>query len=329
MTDRRLQDPFFDLVVTEDVPGSDSSVITDSFTVYRDPDLWRQPLELAARAENARVLLVRNQTIVDADLLRASSKLRIVARAGVGLDNIDVAAADALGIVVLSARGANSWAVAEHTLALALALTRTVVTHDRAVRNGDWRRTPGREIRDSTWGILGCGATGLAVATLAKAFGAVVLGYDPLVDKDASAVREAGVRMTSLPAILAAADILSLHLPASPSTDGMMNAGAFAAMKPQSILINVGRGSVVDERALFDALVSGHLAGVGLDVRAVEPPAGSPLDRLDNVVLTPHIAGITSESQQRIVALLAGEIRSVLAGDETAYAAGQVRRVRP
>jgi D-3-phosphoglycerate dehydrogenase/(S)-sulfolactate dehydrogenase len=299
-----------EVVVLEDVWGEPFERLAHKWTVDRT----------GAQLAGARALVVRNRTRVDAELLDSAPSLEVVGRAGVGLDNIDVAAADARGVVVVAPLGANAISVAEHTVALALALTRDLRGHDRAVRAGRWTRTPGRELAGRTWGLLGLGATGRAVARLAGAFGMRVLAYDPYVDA------VTGAELADLDSVLSAADVLSVHLPATPQTRGLLGADALSRMRHGAILVNVGRGEVVDEHALAAALHSRRLAGAGLDVRATEPPSPGPLDDAPNLIFTPHVAGITVESQHRIASVLVDDIVAVLDGGEAAHAVGEHRR---
>lgn len=315
-----------EVVVCEDVWGAPFDLLARDLAVVNDPGLWSDRPRLLDRVGTARALVVRNRTAVDADLLAAAPRLRIVARAGVGLDNIDLDAASDRGVVVVAPRGANAVSVAEHTIGLALTLFRELAVHDRAVRSGRWERRPGRELAGKTWGILGAGATGLAVASLARAFGMTVLGYDPYVRSDAPALDTAGVRLESLDRVCAEADVLSVHLPTTPETTGMIGVRTLALMRPTTVVINVGRGEVVDEDALADALEGGRLGGAALDVRATEPPPRGRLEQLDRVVLTPHVAGITVESQERIVSILAAEVRAVLSGDSPRFAVNDVSK---
>jgi phosphoglycerate dehydrogenase-like enzyme len=244
---------------------------------------------------------------VDAAVLAAASELQVVGRAGVGLDNIDMAAADARGVVVVSPVGANALSVAEHAVGLAIALARGIVRSDRGIRRGEWSRDPGFELAGRTWGVLGAGATGRAVARLARLLGMEAIGYDPYA--------VAGdLRLASLDEVVTSSDVLSIHLPATATTQGMVDARLLESMRPGSLLVNVGRGEVVDEEALVAALHKGIPAGAALDVRASEPPEPGELERMDNVILTPHIAGITVESQARIGDVLVRDIRAVLSG---------------
>lgn len=312
--------PVADVLVVEDVWGEPFEALARDHRVRRRPDAWRDVAQVRTEVASARALVVRNRTRVDAALLDAAPHLQVVARAGVGLDNIDLLAADERGVVVVAPFGANAISVAEHTIALALSLTRELGQHDQAVRAGRWERRPGHDLSGRTWGVVGAGATGRAVGRLAAAFGMRVLGYDPYVPPGVAGA--AGIELRDLSEVLADADVVSVHLPGSGETRGLLNADAFALMRPGALLISVGRGEVIDESALADALGSGRLAGAGLDVRVQEPPSPGPLDDLPNVVFTPHVAGITVESQERIAAILAEDIRAVLGGSPAAHPAG-------
>ncbi len=326
MTD--LIDGTVDVVVTEDVWGAPFDELAQRRSVLRCPTAWQDNSRLVEVARRARALVVRNRTAVDAHLLTASSGLKIVARAGVGLDNIDLATADSVGVVVTAPLGANATSVAEHTLGLALALSRRTVELNADCRVGGWRRTPGRELSGGTWGLLGAGATARACGRLARGLDMRVLAYDPYVDPHHPELAGAGIELTTLTDVATRSDVLSCHLPATPQTAALVDAGLLARLRPTAFLINVGRGEVVDEEALADALESHALAGAALDVRTQEPPVPGRLDRLDNVVLTPHIAGITSQSQHRILEVLAADIDAVLDGNLAASAVGKTKRPR-
>ena len=289
---------------------------------FRGLTVRREPVAGLASVADTRALIVRNRTAVDGDLLAAAPRLKVIGRFGVGLDNIDVAAADARGVVVVAPLGANAISVAEHTVALALALSRELTRHDAAVRTGRWRRVPGRELAGRTWGLLGAGATGQAVARLAEALRMPVVAHDPYAFADGA------FEMVAFDTLLASADVLSVHVPLTAQTSGMLDAAAFARMRPGALLISVGRGEVVDEDALSSALRSGQLAGAGLDVRAFEPPRPGPLDDAPNVIFTPHVAGITVESQRRIATILAEDITAVLSGGTASHAVGVHRSAR-
>ncbi len=315
----------FDVVVAEDVWGADFDRLASRHRVLHDPDLWRDADRLRAALDGARALVVRNRTRVTADLLDAAAALLVVARAGVGLDNIDLEAARSRGVVVVSPRGANSVSVAEHTLALALAIARSVVVCDGEVRAGGWNRRTGRELAGGVWGLLGAGATAIEVARRVRALDMTPIAYDPYADPTDPGLAASGLRLAALDEVRSQADVLSLHVPANDETRGLVDAGFLRRMKPGAILVNVARGELVDEAALHDALTDGTIAGAGLDVRATEPPEPGPLERLDNVVLTPHVAGLTQESQDRIGAVLAADVARLLAGEPARHAVGRDR----
>jgi (S)-sulfolactate dehydrogenase len=317
-----------DVLVAEDVWGPPFVQLAQALDVRYEPELWRDRRALLAAAGGCRALVVRNRIRVDGELLDAAPGLRVVARAGAGLDNVDVAGADRRGVVVLAAPGANAGSVAEHTLGLALALARGIVGHDRAVRAGRWDRVLGTELSGRTWGLLGVGATGLAVARLAGCLGMRVLGYDTAVGPDDPRLAGVPVRLVPL-AEVAAADVVSIHLPATPDTHHLVDGEFLARMRPGALLVSAGRGEVVDEAALARALDGGSLGGAALDVRETEPPQPGPLDACDRVVFTPHVAGLTHEAQDRVLTMLADDLAALLAGGTARHAAGAAHRIGP
>lgn len=317
------------VLITEDVWGDPLRRLGESWSVERSPDLWKDRADLLVAAQEVQALVVRNRTQVDAELIAAAPNLRIIARAGVGLDNIDLAAADAADVVVAAPLGANARSVAEHALGLALTLARNTVERDRDTRSGGWNRAPGRELRGGRWGLLGAGATARECAHLANAIGMEVIAYDPYVEPTSPALVEAGIRLAPLSEVVATSDVVSCHLPATPETQGLVGEGLLAQMRPRTLFVNVGRGEVIDEEALADALEAGMIAGAALDVRAIEPPTSrGRLENLPTTVLTPHIAGITHESQEAILQVLATDIDAVLRGEEARAMVGAVRRGR-
>ncbi|HEY1916363.1 MAG TPA: NAD(P)-dependent oxidoreductase [Streptosporangiaceae bacterium] len=305
-----------DVAITEDIWGAPLEELARTRSVLRRPAAWRSQADLAQAAGQARALIVRNRSQVDAALLAACPRLRVVGRAGVGLDNIDLAAAGEHGVVVVAPLGANAVSVAEHALGLALALARRTAALDRDCRDGGWDRAPGRELSGGVWGLLGVGATGLATGRLAAALGLRVIGYDPYAEAEGRAgeVATAGIVLAPLAEVAGQASVLSCHLPASEQTRHLIDASLLARMRPGALLVNVGRGSVVDEQALAAALASGQLGGAALDVREHEPPEPGALERMGNVILTPHVAGITAQSQERILRVVAADIAAVLDG---------------
>lgn len=270
-----------------------------------------------------RALVARNAP-VDAALLDRLPALAVVAKHGVGVDAVDMAAATARGVAVVFTPGANAQSVAEHALTLMLAVAKRLVAADRAVRGDDFAfkfRADFRELSGLTLGVVGLGDSGRRLARMARlALDMRVVGHSPSVPDRLFA--ETGVTRLPLPEVLAQADVVSLHVPARPDNAGFFGRDLFAAMKPGAIFINTARGSLVDEEALVAALAGGHLGGAGIDVFAAEPPpVGHPLFALDNVVLSPHAAGSTGAALRRMACAVAEQVIDVLAGRRPAHLA--------
>ena len=307
------------ILISEDVWGAPFQKLEGSFPITRNDDLWSNPEELKASLNDVTALVVRNRTKVTAEIIAAAPKLKVIARAGVGLDNIDLKAADAAGVVVVAGLGANAVSVGELTLGLALALLRNVPGHDVATRDGGWVRTPGRELSGLTWGLLGCGATGLATAKLLQGFGCSVIGYDPY------AKNLSNIELTTFEEVLKRSDVVSIHMPSTAETNGSINATSLALMKSDAIIVNVGRGEVINEADLMTALKAKTIAGAALDVRAQEPPVKGEMESILNLILTPHVAGITKESQLRINQILTSNIELVLNSKPATHAVGALK----
>jgi D-3-phosphoglycerate dehydrogenase len=259
---------------------------------------WREgsgadPADLRAKVAQADAWIVAFHPIGRA-VLEAAPRLRIIAKHGVGVDNIDIPAATERGVVVAIAPGANDQAVADLTLALLLSLLRRIPEANASVRAGRWERFLGVGLPGKTVGILGLGRIGQGVARRLKGFGVRLIGFDPTWPEAAAC--EIGIRRVDLPTLLQEADIISLHVPLTPETTGLIGAEAIAAMKRGVWIVNTSRGKVMQEQAIYDALVSGRVAGYATDVFETEPPAGSPLLTLPNVVTTPHMGTHTRES---------------------------------
>ena len=259
-------------------------------------------------------LVVRSATKVTAELLAAGTRLKVVGRAGIGVDNVDVKAATERGILVVNAPTANALSATEHTFALLLALARNVPAADAALRRGEWERKKfvGVELQGKTLGVVGFGRIGQRVAARARAFEMAVVAHDPFLD--AAAARRLGVELLPLADLLARADVVTLHTPLTEQTRGLLGAEELAAMKPGALLVNCARGGVVDEAALLAALDAGPLAGAALDVFAVEPPSDFALMRHPKVVATPHIGAQTREAQERIATETARMVLAALDG---------------
>ena len=305
------------ILISEDVWGAPFEELSKRRSIHQDPQLWSDPKKLIESLSDVEALVVRNRTQVTSEVINAAPKLKVIARAGVGLDNIDVKAADAAGVIVVAGLGANAIAVAELTIALALALSRSIPKQDGDTKSGKWLRTPGVEISGKTWGLLGCGATGRATAKLLTGFGCKVLGFDPFFKGNEQ------IEMASWDEVISKSDYISVHMPATAETIGSLNSSVFASMKKSAYLINVGRGELVNEPDLISALKTGEIAGAALDVRGSEPPSIGELESLENLILTPHIAGITKESQAAINKILVNNIELVLSGAKATHAVGK------
>jgi D-3-phosphoglycerate dehydrogenase len=267
---------------------------------------------LAAEVADADALIVRSAVQADAALLEKAQKLRVIGRAGVGVDNVDLEAATRLGIAVMNTPGANAVAVAEHTLGMALAMARHLCRADALMKAGKWEKKSlqGTELRGKTLGIVGLGRIGMEVARRARAFGMKLVAHDPFVSPEVA--REAEIELSGLDRVLAAADYVTLHLALTPQSAGIINAETIRKMKKGARLINCARGELVDEAALAAALRDGHLAGAAVDVFAEEPPKNSPLGTAPNVIMTPHIGGSTHEAQEAVGVQIAVQVREFL-----------------
>lgn len=271
--------------------------------------------KLLAAVPDADALLVRSATTVDAEVLAAGAKLKIVARAGVGLDNVDVDAATARGVLVVNAPTSNIHSAAEHALALLLAAARQIPAADASLREHAWKRSSfsGTEIFGKTVGVVGLGRIGQLVAQRLAAFGAQIVAYDPYVSPARAA--QLGIEVLSLDELLGRADFISVHLPKTKETAGLINADALAKTKPGVIIVNAARGGLIDEQALADAVRSGHVRGAGIDVFSTEPCTDSPLFELPQVVVTPHLGASTAEAQDRAGTDVAASVKLALAGE--------------
>ncbi len=307
-----------EIVITEFMDPAGVEAL-GGFDVLYDPQLVDKLDALRAALADCRGLIVRNRTQVRPPLLDAAPRLEVVGRLGVGLENLDLAACAARGIPVLPATGTNDDTVAEYVMAAMLVMLRSGAFHCTAeVLAGKWPRTRligGRDARGLTLGLVGFGAIARQVARRATAFGMRVLGSDPFVSAEHAAWKELGVERRELAAMLPDCNVLSIHVPMTPSTRGIIDARAIAALPPGACLINTARGGLVDESALVAALKDGHLAGAVLDVVENEPlAAGSTLVGTPNLILSPHIAGITRDANLRASTLTAENVRLVLQG---------------
>lgn len=270
--------------------------------------------ELAAQLPGCAASLAGSEPYTRAVIAAAAAKgLKVIARAGVGYDGVDLEAATDHGVAVTFAPGTNQDAVAEHTFALLLALAKNVVPQHDLIRAGEWPRRANRPVRGSVLGLVGLGRTGKAVAVRGRAFGMTVVACEPYPDR--AFAEQHGVELVPLDDVFRRADWVSLHMPMLPESRQCVNRRVLELMKPTAYLINTARGGVVCEPDLYEALKSKRIAGAGLDVFEDEPPAGSPLLTLDNVVLTAHTAGVDLQSRDDMARLAAQAIVKLLAGD--------------
>jgi D-3-phosphoglycerate dehydrogenase len=285
-----------------------------------DMQLNKSATELHAILADASALIVRSATMVDAAMLAAGKHLVVVARAGVGLDNIDVEAATKQGVMVVNAPQSNVLSAAEHTMALILSIARNVPQAHSALVAGRWERSKweGIELAGKTLGILGLGRIGTLVAQRARAFDMRLVAYDPYISAERG--RELGVEMTTLERVVEQADVLTIHLPKNKETTGIINADMLKRAKRSLRIVNVARGGIADENDLAEALRDGTIAGAALDVFAKEPTTESPLFGLGNIVVTPHLGASTREAQDRAGEVVADMVQLALNGDFVPFA---------
>lgn len=271
--------------------------------------------KLLAAVPEADALLVRSATTVDAEVIAAAPKLKIVARAGVGLDNVDVEAATARGVLVVNAPTSNIHSAAEHAIALLLSTARQIPAADATLRERTWKRSAfsGTEIFGKTVGVVGLGRIGQLVAQRLAAFGAHIVAYDPYVSQARAA--QLGIELLPLDELLGRADFISVHLPKTKETAGLIGKEALAKTKKGVIIVNAARGGLIDEQALADAIAGGQVRGAGLDVFSTEPCTDSPLFNLPQVVVTPHLGASTAEAQDRAGTDVAASVKLALAGE--------------
>jgi len=323
------------VLVTEPLSESGLQLLRQELEVDVRPELSKQGLPEAIGPYDG--LIVRSQTKVTEEVLDRAQVLKVIGRAGIGLDNVDVEAATRRGITVVNAPQSNIISAAEHTIALLLAQARNIPQADAALRAGKWERErfQGVELHGKTIGVVGLGRVGAMVAQRALAFGMRVIAFDPYVSRERA--KSLGVELTpNLEALLVQADFVTIHLPRTPETEGLIGERELALMKEGARLINTARGGLVDERALVNAIRDGKLAGAALDVFATEPvPPANPLLRFDHVVVTPHLGASTREAQDKAGSAIAEMVRLALRGEFVPYAvnvqaAGEVSElVRP
>ncbi len=286
-----------------------------------DEKIGLTPEELAGIIGEYDALLVRSQVKVTAEILAHATRLVVIGRAGVGVDNVDLEAATKAGVVVVNAPTGNTVSAAEQTIALMLALARKTAAADASMRRGEWKRSSftGVELRGRTLGIIGLGKIGQAVADRARGMEMTIIGYDPFVTADQAALH--GVTLADVDTIIATADVITVHVPLNKATRGIVNADNIGKLKPGVMLINVARGGVYDEAVVAKALTDGKIAGAAFDVFETEPPAAdNPLLTAPNTILTPHLGALTAEAQLRVAEEACEQVIDVLAGRSARYA---------
>ena len=312
---RRLkQENMAKILVSDPIATEGVELLRSQSGIEVDVKTGMDPAELLTVVESYEGLVVRSETKVTADVIKHAAKLRVIARAGIGVDNIDLAAATGAGIAVVNAPTGNTVAAAEHTMALMLALSRNIANANQSMKEGQWRRSAfmGIEVRNKTLGIAGLGRVGTEVARRAKSFGMRLLGYDPFLAPDHAT--QIGVELVDLEEMLAQSDFVTLHTPLTDGTREMIGAEQLALIKPGARIINVARGELIDEAALLEALDGDRLAAVALDVFAQEPPVDSRLPQHQKVLVTPHLGASTEEAQREVAVEAAEQVLAVLSG---------------
>ena len=302
------------VLIAEELSPATLAVLGDGFEIQHCDGANRT--ELLAALATANAVLVRSATKMDAEAIAAAPNLKIIARAGVGLDNVDIPAATAAKVLVVNAPTSNIVSAAELAVSLLLAVARNVVPANLALKDGKWKRSQfgGVELQEKTVGIIGMGKIGMLVATRLAGFDMKFVAYDPYVTVAPTGGPK--IEMVTLDQLLAQSDFVTSHIPKTAETTGLIDAAALKKMKPTAFVINAARGGVLDEAALYQALVAGELAGAGLDVYATEPCTDSPLFALENVVATPHLGASTEEAQEKAGVAVAESVVAAFAGAE-------------
>ncbi|GIG86447.1 phosphoglycerate dehydrogenase [Plantactinospora endophytica] len=301
------------VLIAEELAPAAIDVLAHDFDV-RHVDGTDRPALLSALAE-ADAVIVRSATQVDAEAIAAAPRLKVVARAGVGLDNVEVPAATARGVMVVNAPTSNIVSAAEQAVALLLAVARNTASASAALKAGEWKRSKytGVEVQGKTVGVVGLGRIGVLFAQRIAAFGTRLIAYDPYIQPARAA--QLGVRLVGLEELLRESDFISIHLPKTPETVGLIGEKELAMVKPGVRIVNAARGGLVDEQALADAIAEGRVGGAGIDVYSKEPCTASPLFAFDNVVATPHLGASTAEAQDKAGLAVARSVKLALQGE--------------
>ena len=301
------------VLIAEELSPATVEALGPDFDI-RSVDGTDRPALLAALSD-ASAILIRSATKVDAEAIAAAPNLKVVARAGVGLDNVDIKSATTAGVMVVNAPTSNIISAAELTVGHIISLSRFIPAAHASLAAGTWKRSKftGTELYEKTVGIIGLGRIGALITARLQAFGMNVVAYDPYVTS--ARAQQLGVTLLSLDDLLATSDFITIHMPKTPETTGMISTEQFAQMKPTAFIVNVARGGLIDEDALYAALKTQRIAGAGLDVFVNEPPLESPLLGLDNIILTPHLGASTDEAQEKAGVSVAKSVRLALGGE--------------
>jgi D-3-phosphoglycerate dehydrogenase / 2-oxoglutarate reductase len=301
------------VLIAEELSPATLEALGPDFEVREVDGADRAKLLPALKEANA--VLIRSATKMDEEAIAAAPKLKVIARAGVGLDNVDIKAATNAGVMVVNAPTSNVISAAELAIGQIMALSRHIPDANASLKQGLWKRSKytGVELYEKTIGIIGLGRIGTLVAQRLQGFGVTLIGFDPYVTQ--ARAEQIGVELVSMDQMMERADYITIHIPKTPETTGMIAAEQFAKAKPNLRIVNCSRGGIIDEAALYDALKSGQIAGAGLDVFVTEPPTGSPLLELENILVTPHLGASTDEAQEKAGISVARSVRLALAGD--------------
>jgi D-3-phosphoglycerate dehydrogenase/(S)-sulfolactate dehydrogenase len=308
------------IIISEMMHNSGLSKLQSLGDVEVLPDLWKSKEQLLQKIIGADALIVRNQTIVDEELLRAARNLKVIGRLGVGLDNIDLHTAKQLNVKVVSAKNANSISVAEYVMTVILSASRPLLKANDDVNKGNWNRSlfTGNEIYGKTLGLIGTGEIGHRLAKRAIAFGMNVIGFDPYVRNEDFPFEETGIIKADFHEVLKHGDFISIHTPLTKDTKSLIGIKELKLMKKNGVVINTSRGGIIDEEALFQSVEVGQISGAFLDVLEVEPiKLENQLLKSKKIIITPHIAGLTKESQERISTIISNEVINVLQGRDS------------
>ena len=315
-----------DILIPENIRGKAVDALSTRFEVTLLPDLWEKPERLRQLIPGYRAIIIRNQTRINAELLKAAGNLVVIGRAGVGLNNIDVAAATAAKVLVTSTPDQNAISVAELAIGLMISLARKIPAADVDTKLGHWNRMQffGTELYQKTLGIVGAGRIGYLTARRAQALGMEIVAYDPFISRDNILLSELNAELLSLDELMKRSDVVSCHLPATSKTRGLLSLKYLKQMKPTAFLINTSRGEVLVEQDLLEVLKANLIAGAALDVRLGEPPRAGELETLPNVILMPHVGAFTHEAQDRVTRAICEDVARVLDGKPAVNAVNRV-----